>query len=77
MTQNYYSQPEGRWEGIMRGKGGRVFRNIQRTQGQNQRGLGSRVGCGDGWIGGSGRGSMDTTVLEQQFKKKVQRNSYK
>ena len=28
-------------------------------------GVGSRVGSGDGWGGGSGEGKMETTVLEQ------------
>ena len=37
----------------MRGKGERVFRNIYKGHnGQNQRGVGSRVGSGDGWGGG-------------------------
>ena len=29
-------------------------------------GVGLRVGGGDGWGGGAGRGEMETTVLEQQ-----------
>ena len=31
--------------------------------------VGSRVGGGDGWGKGHGGGRMETTVLEQQFKK--------
>ena len=33
------------------------------------KGVGSRVGSGDGWGGGHGEVKMETTVLEQQFKK--------
>ena len=40
--------------------------HVQRTQGQRQRGVGSRVGGGDGWDEGSGGEKMETTVLEQQ-----------
>ena len=41
------------------------------THGQNQSGVGSRVGSGDGWGGGCGDvgmwgEGMETTVLEQQ-----------
>ena len=37
-----------------------------REHGQNQRGVGSKVGGGDGWGRGSGGGEMETTLLEQQ-----------
>ena len=37
----------------MRGEGGRVFRNMYKGHGRNQRGVGSRVGSKDGWGGGS------------------------
>ena len=47
----------------MEENGGRVFRN---KGFQNQRGVGLRVGGGDGWGGGSGGGKMETTVLEEQ-----------
>ena len=50
----------------MGGKGGRVFRNMYKGHGQNQRRVGSRVGNGDGWGWGSGGGEVETTVLEQQ-----------
>ena len=30
------------------------------------KGLGSRLGSGDGWGGGCGGGEMETTVLEHQ-----------
>ena len=30
------------------------------------KGVGSRVGSGEGWDGGNGEGKMETTVLEQQ-----------
>ena len=36
-----------------------------RTHGQSQIGIDSRVGGGVGRGGGSGRGKMETTVLEQ------------
>ena len=39
---------------------------VQTTHGQNQKGVGSRVGGGDAWRGGSGGGKMETTVLEEQ-----------
>ena len=32
-------------------------------------GLGSSVGHGGGWVGGCVEGKMETTILEQQFKK--------
>ena len=41
----------------------------ENAHGQNQRGVGSRVGSGVGWGGGSEGRKMETTVLEQQFKK--------
>ena len=41
--------------------------HVQRTHGQNQRGVGSWVESRDGWEGGSGGGKMETTVLEQQL----------
>ena len=34
--------------------------------GQRQRGIGSRMGGGDGWCGGSSGGKIKTTVHEQQ-----------
>ena len=40
---------------------------VQRAHGESQRGVGSRVGSGDGWVGGK----METTVLEQQLNKKI------
>ena len=40
--------------------------HVSGTHGQNQRGVGSRVGGGDGWGEGSGGGQMETIVLEQQ-----------
>ena len=48
-----------------RGKG--FQEHVQRTHGQNQRQVGSRVGSGDGSGGETGGGEMETTVLEQQF----------
>ena len=33
----------------MEGKGGKVFRNIYKRHGQNQREVGSRMGSRDGW----------------------------
>ena len=54
--------------------GGRRWKGFQehvwRTHGQNQWGVGSRVGGGDGW----GGGKMETTVLEQQFLKIQEKN---
>ena len=49
----------------MRGKGERVFRNMYKGHLDKTKG-GSRVGSGDGW----GGGKIETTVLEQQLKKK-------
>ena len=56
----------------VRGDNGRKRRkgfqeHVQRTYGQNQRGVGSRVGSKDGWSGESGGGKMETTVLDQQL----------
>ena len=39
---------------------------VQTTHGQNQTGVESGVGSGDGWSEGGGGGKMDKTVLEQQ-----------
>ena len=55
----------------MGGKGGRVFRNIYK--GQNQSGIGSRVGSGDG--GGRGEwweenGDNSTWTIKKDSKKK-------
>ena len=51
----------------MRVKRGKGFQeHVERTHGQNQRGVGSREGSGDGWGGGMMGGDMETTVLEQQ-----------
>ena len=47
-----------------RGKG--FQEHVGRTHRQNHRVVGSRVGSGDGW----GGGKIETTVLEQQLKKK-------
>ena len=47
--------------GSRRGKG--FQEHVQRTHGQNQRGVGLRVGSGDGW----GEGKMEATILEQQL----------
>ena len=33
------------------------------------KGIGLRVGGGDGWGGGSGGAKMETIVFEQQYKK--------
>ena len=49
--------------GGKRGKGFQEY--IKRTHGQNQRGYESKVGSGDGWVGGSVGGKMETTVLEK------------
>ena len=49
--------------GGRRGKG--CQEHVQRTQQQSQRGVGSRVGGGDGWGAGDWWGKMETTVLEQ------------
>ena len=51
----------------MRGKGGRVFRNNYKGHMDK-----TKVGCNQGrevgmaWVGKSGGGKMQTTVLEQQ-----------
>ena len=43
------------------GKGGKGCQeHVQRTHGQSQSGVGSRV------VGGNGGGKLETTVLEQQ-----------
>ena len=41
------------------------FLHLTYTQ-TNQKGVGLRVGGGDGWVGGNGEGKMEATVLEQQ-----------
>ena len=57
-----------------RGNNGRKRRkgfqkHVYRTHGQNQRGAESSVGIGDAWVAGSDGGKIETTVLEEQFKK--------
>ena len=54
--------------GRKRGKG--FQEHVQRTHGQNQRGVGSRVGSGNGWGRGVWWRGMETTVLEQLKNKK-------
>ena len=51
-----------------RDDGGKRFQELLwRTHGQNQgEGVEAREGGGIGWGGGSGRGKMQTTVIEQQ-----------
>ena len=62
----------------MGGKGGRIVKeDVKRTHGQSQRGVGSRVGGGDGWSWGSHGGKMETTVRKHQFKKRKKKNYYK
>ena len=57
--------------------GGKKREGLQeRTHGQNQSQVGSRVGGGDGWGGGSGGEKMETTVLEQQFFKNLASNLF-
>ena len=52
---------------VTRGEVGGSWRG-EKGQGFSEacRGIGSRVGNGDGWGAGSGRVEMETTVLEQQ-----------
>ena len=51
------------------GKKGKGFQeHLQRTHGQNQRGVGLSVGVYNGWGGRNGGDKMETTVLEQQLK---------
>ena len=52
--------------GVGGGEGGRVFRNNQRTHGQNQGVVESGDGGGDGWGGGKGGKKGQKTVLEQE-----------
>ena len=48
------------------GKKGKGFQeHLQRTHGQNQRGVGLSVGVYNGWGGRNGGDKMETTVLEQ------------
>ena len=49
----------------MRGKGGRVFRNMYKGHMEKTKGVGSRVGSGDGWSRGEWQGVIETTILEQ------------
>ena len=52
-------------------KGGRVVRNMYKGHMDKTRGGRITVRSGDGWGGGgSGWGKMETTVLEQQLKKR-------
>ena len=48
----------------------RFFRNIYKGHmDKTKSGVGSRVGSGDDWGGETGRGKMETTILEQQQQK--------
>ena len=58
----------------MGGTGGGFSGTCIKHTGQNQRGGESRVGGGDGWGEGSGGEKMETPVLEQQLKKKREKN---
>ena len=59
----------------MRGKAECVVKeHVQKTHAQSQRGLGSRVGGGDGWSGEEQWGEMETTVLEHRKKGKKYTN---
>ena len=61
--------PEWRGDGDNGEESERVIKeHVQRTYGQNQRGLGLRVGGGDGWDSGSAGGKVEITVFEQQQK---------
>ena len=56
---------EGRWEGIMGGKKNSYQGTYIKDTWTKLKWVGSRVGGGDRWYGGSGEGKMETTVLEQ------------
>ena len=56
------------------GEKGKGFQeHLQRRHGQNQKGVGLRMGGGDGWGGGSGGGGNGDNCTQTTIKRKNQR----
>ena len=60
-------KPEGKWERIMGGKGGRVFRNNSKGHmGKTKGGWNQGREVGMAGVVGRGEGKRQKTILEQQ-----------